>query len=353
MITHMHKSILGAICLISLNIIALELLMRPEPKPRKTIAVPTVLNTSIIPKEEPDTFEKQEPNTTWRYNRRVCSGLGDRMCLMFMMSALGRAANAIVHVRWCEGEGNRLYDLSSFRSILGTPPHVVLVPDSVFDAQTAGMPDVLFDHTEIAAREGYDCVYTLGPKTFRAPAPFNTSLFTRAYHSAGRDWTLPRSSPPYVVLHIRGTDKLDPNLNDFFTTETVRAVAAAGLHIMVVSDDHPLTESILQNTDHVPTFAPDDNVYHHVALLHGARGIIQHSQDGWSAFSSSVALFRGIPLLNTWKGAFNRIREFEKIGGGTFELRADNINAFVADAVNTSSSAHAGSQTWSARRRSG
>ena len=62
MITHMHKSILGAICLISLNIIALELLMRPEPKPRKTIAVPTVLNTSIMPKEERRPGRLQQPH---------------------------------------------------------------------------------------------------------------------------------------------------------------------------------------------------------------------------------------------------------------------------------------------------
>ena len=247
----------------------------------------------------------------WRYDRRVCSGLGDRLCLLFAMAGLGRAAGAHVSVRWCESDGERRYDLAEFNRSFPSLAGASFVPDSLFDAQTEGMPDVRHTNTELRAAEGYDCVYTLAPRTFVAPGPFGD--YQAAYRAEGR---IKPDPSRYVALHVRGGDKKTPPAR-FCTAEALRAVARAGLRIVVVSDDPELAQAVAPNAP----LAPDGDVYHHLALLRGAAGIVQHSPDGWSAFSSSLAMFHGIPLLNTWRGPFNRIREFERLGGHTPELR--------------------------------
>lgn len=337
MIVSMHRVTVVATCVMLIHFVAFEVFHAQKPTPRRRVVVtlqphaPAVLVTTPEPVTEP------EPPKKWKYDRRVCSGLGDRMCLFFIMAGLGRVANAIVYVRWCEeGQhgGSRTYDIESYKATLGFPEHVIFVPDGVFDMVTVGMADVRSDNTEIIANEGYDCCYAIGQKTFRAPAVFNSSDFTRAYQEEGREWALPKPAPEdrYVILHVRGDDKQDMNINDFCTVEAVRAVAAVGLRIVVVTDDRSLADSVIQHTDNIPVYAADSDVYNNVALIHGAAGVLQHAKDGWSSFSSSVVLFRGVPLLNTWRGGYNRIREFERVGGKTWELRmCEGIDGFVAD----------------------
>jgi len=260
--------------------------------------------------------------TQWRYNRVVCSGLGDRLCLLFAMAGLGRATNTRVHVRWCEEGTDRHYDLQSFNSMFSLPENVVFTPSSQFASETKNMADIGFQNTAIIASEGFDCVYTLGPKTFSAPVAFDTLTYPKAYKAAGREWASRTGNKhQHVVIHARGVDKQDPNLDDFCTKDAVQKVADAGWPIVLISDDTELTQSIITSSDNVTITIPtDDTVFHHLSILHSAIGIIQHSRDGWSAFSSSVAMFRGIPLLNTWRGQFNRIREFRLRDGHTDEL---------------------------------
>ena len=103
--------------------------------------------------------------------------------------------------------------------------------------------------------------------------------------------------------------------------DAVRKVADAGWPLVLISDDAGLTQSIVGSSPGVNITVPvDSSVFYHLSILHGAAAIIQHSSDGWSAFSSSVAMFRGVPLLNTWRGAFNRIHEFRRRGGYADEL---------------------------------
>jgi hypothetical protein len=272
------------------------------------------------------------PITEWRYNRVVCSGLGDRLCLLFAMAGLGRATNTRVHVRWCEEGAERRYDLKSFNSMFTLPVNVVFTPSSQFASETKSMPDVGFERTEITASEGFDCVYTLGPKTFHAPGAFDALSYPKAYKAAGQEWALRTNAKrQYVVIHARGADKQDPNLDDFCTKGAVRKVADAGWPIVLISDDSELSRLIIASSDNVNITVPaDDTVFHHLSILHSAVGIIQHSRDGWSAFSSSVAMFRGIPLLNTWRGQFNRIQEFRLRGGHTNELKTcDDTAHFI------------------------
>ena len=261
----------------------------------------------------------------WRLDRTVCSGLGDRMCLVFAMAGLGRLANAHIHIRWCE-DGDRQYSLDALHSLFALPKLITLVPASQFANRTLHMPDIGFENTEIPATAGFDCVYPLAPKTFLAPEPINGSFYTRAYKAAGLDFvkkTPPAERGAYVVLHVRGGDK-STGLGQYCTQEALRAVQHR--KVVVISDDASLAAQITG-----AAHASANDVYADFGLLLDAAAIIQHSPDGWSAFSSSVSMFRSIPLINTWRGPFNRIHEFRQRGGNPYELHTCNeLDRFVA-----------------------
>ena len=324
-LSNVYRIIFAIIWIIIANVVAFrnfkkQVIIRNKPVPI------LATNTSYITTTPPPQI------TQWRYNRVVCSGLGDRLCLLFAMAGLGRATNTRVHVKWCEDGTDRHYDLNSFNSMFSLPENAVFTPSSQFASETKNMSDIGFEHTEIVASEGFDCVYTLGPKTFHAPRAFDTLAYPEAYKAAGQQWALRTNlKHQHVVIHARGTDKQDPNLDDFCTKNAVQKVADAGWPIVLISDDTELTRSIIAASDNVNITVPaDDTVFHHLSILHSAIGIIQHSRDGWSAFSSSVAMFRGIPLLNTWQGQFNRIREFRLRGGHTTELMTcDDMTHFI------------------------
>jgi hypothetical protein len=289
------------------------------------------------PLSKPMKEQKQEPNITiaqnttaivpqamWRLNRVVCSGLGDRLCLIFAMAGLGHLANARVSVRWCDDPAEKQYDLDVFQSMFVLPPSVTLVPSSQFDEVTANMSDVGFENTEIPATAAFDCVYSLAPKTFKAPQTINASSYTAAYKAAGLEFLKngsqigAQNKEKYVVLHVRCVDKTtDFHHNQFCTQKALSAVLSKHIRVIVVSDDVSLARQITNN--HNMQLA-DNDVFTDLTILYDAKGIIQHSPDGWSAFSSSIAMFRSIPLINTWRCAFNRIGEFRQRGGDTAEL---------------------------------
>ena len=331
-LSNVYRIIFAIIWIIIANVVAFrnfkkQVIIRNKPVP----ILATNTTSSYITTTPPPQI------TQWRYNRVVCSGLGDRLCLLFAMAGLGRVTNTRVHVRWCEDGTDRHYDLKTFNSMFSLPENVVFTPSSQFASETKNMSDIGFEHTEIVASEGFDCVYTLGPKTFNAPGVFDTLAYPKAYKAAGQEWAL-RTNPKqrYVVIHARGADKQDPNLDDFCTKNAVQKVADAGWPIVLISYDTELTRSIIAASDNVNITVPtDDTVFHHLSILHSAIGIIQHSRDGWSAFSSSVAMFRGIPLLNTWRGQFNRIREFRLRDGHTDELMTCDDTAHFLKTLGT------------------
>ena len=290
--------------------------------PKKASTIKSTKNTNASPNNTNAVIKRE-----WRYDRHVCSGLGDRLGLTFAMAGLGKLANAQIYVRWCDPTESRVYDLNVFATRFELPPSVILVSSSEFDNRTAGMLSISFENTEIPAAEAYDCVYTLAPKTFHVPWPVQQSEYTAAYKAAGLQFK-PRSpasraafgrghptTNSTVVLHVRGGDKRTHD-QQFCTLEAIKRIAAIGnLSLVVITDDKDLARSLVNGL-----MITDSSVYDDLATLHSALAIIQHSPDGWSAFSSVVAMFRGIPLLNTWKGNFNRIREFRRRGEAVREL---------------------------------
>jgi hypothetical protein len=358
----LHQLSLFAVCLVVSNLIILKSLSCTRQNAMRRYVFQQYLQVDNV-HSQPSTHGPPNPNlqkinssltfnTTsvpakqyslqWKYDRVMCTGLGDRLCLIFVMAGLSHTANAQIHFRWCDTARRRDYKPEELEAALHLPSNVVLVPGRDFDNATRGMPAVEYENTEIRAQKAYDCVHSLAPKTFRAPVPVNISNFATSYHALGREWQLRlpvevAKLGKYVVLHLRGDDKDDFAFHNFSTIKAIRAVVSAKLRLVVISDDHRLEQEVLRAafTNPAAHIISEGNAYHHIAILHGAAGIVQHSPDGWSAFSSSVAMFRGIPLLNTWTGGFNRILDFERIGGRTFELRAcqsqDDVNRFIAD----------------------
>ena len=118
----------------------------------------------------------------------------------------------------------------------------------------------------------------------------------------------PVSMSKFVVLHFRGGDKTEP-LSHFNTVEVLRRIPDH-VPVVVVTDDDNLLDAVLSIA--APYAAkitrlrplPDElaNRMRDFAVLLNATGIIQHSKNGWSSYSSVPAMIRGIPLLNTWLG---------------------------------------------------
>ena len=118
----------------------------------------------------------------------------------------------------------------------------------------------------------------------------------------------PVSMSKFVVLHFRGGDKTEP-LSHFNTVEVLRRIPDH-VPVVVVTDDDNLLDAVLSIA--APYAAkitrlrplPDElaNRMRDFAVLLNATGIIQHSTNAWSSYSSVPAMIRGIPLLNTWLG---------------------------------------------------
>jgi hypothetical protein len=309
---------------------------------------PCVCETTVKQQQVPSTLAPTPTPTqpSWKYERRACTGLGDRMSLIFMMAALGRVVGRTIAFSWCDIDPARPQSLEGFLDAFALPPTVVLISESVFHEWATALPAVDYDDTEIPARDAYDCIYTLGPRTFATPDRDHVDAvaFNAAFKAVGREWTsrrpLPAEIPPaysYVAVHIRGEDKsLDWSMvnSSFCTAEAVLELQRARIPMVVITDDVMLEDHIF-GTFVVRPNRTRGELFEDVNVLYHAAGVIQHSPDGWSAFSSSVATARGIPLLNTWTGDFNRIAEFEQLGGWTPELRRysnqGDVHRFVFD----------------------
>jgi hypothetical protein len=149
-----------------------------------------------------------------------------------------------------------------------------------------------------------------------------------AYAHVAREWSIDMTDrslcfpDPYIAVHLRGQDKRTAflTLQNDFQTHYVLANIPSGINVIAVTDDEELAAYYL---DHYPQFlrltdelpSREENDLRSLGILMRAKAIIQHAENGWSAYSSVAAMARGIPLINTYTGpGFNRLELFKSQG---------------------------------------
>jgi hypothetical protein len=285
------------------------------------------------------------------FDRRICSGLGDRLLAIFSAYTIAVINNRSLVARWCEqsDRDDRSYPLAELQMHVRLPDGITLLADDQYESFQVSVgtdnAKVEYEGQELKAFYGYDGVPSLA---FRAMAlkggvPISRQLFENTYYG----WTrqircnatcgMP-ANHSYYVLHIRQGDKTYehgsqpfvpgvPN-QKYCTHEAIAKFAERGIPIYLVSDEDGLKQKVALSYPGVvkPASASSGHytqVFCDLCLMMNSRGIIQHSPMGWSALSAAAAFAAEIPLMSTWYGTspdendpqFNRLYDFGSKGG--------------------------------------
>jgi hypothetical protein len=286
------------------------------------------------------------------------------MSVYLTVAAAGAAVGADVYVYWHDNPDDPVQPThariayEAVRSSMRWPPNMHVLSESEFHRQTRHMPLIEYNAPGLlVSYHAFDGVYTTAWKTFRLPdtlPPLSRDNFEQAYRRVARDTSVrcpsqscePTSATKFLVLHFRGSDKNAP-LAEFNTAEVLRRIPAH-VPVVVVTDDrmqlHELLSTAAPYVANV-TFScslRDESAKRlcDFALLLNAAGIIQHSPNAWSSYSSVPAMMRGIPLLNTWIGgadllshntsSVGLLRSFAENGGCPDELTSSRRDAQIS-----------------------
>ena len=278
---------------------------------------------------------------TWRYNRTVCTGLGDRLGALLTVAALAHVARVEVEMEWC-GDPSKVYPqmrsvmpkwtgysypLDEFLLAFEIPPNIRLLPKYSAADDDDIMPEVSYTGNELLAEDAHDQLYTLAARTTKiGNHPARQEDFVRAYHIVGHQLRY-RVSPilrDYLVLHMRGIDAnlagtfrdfkrdWDPAL--FCTHKLLNKVLKQGLKVMVIALDLQWAREQLQvySSSLLLTFT-EGSAFEDMGLMLSATGIIQHAPRGYSSYSSVPAMAKGIPLISTYKGPYHRLTALSQL----------------------------------------
>jgi len=263
------------------------------------------------------------PPPVWRYNRTICTGLGDRLGAMMTVATLAYISNVEVEMEWC-GDPSVIYpnlrtyvpDWVGFNYPLDTFLQTFEIPKNVRLVKrysTDFLPEVSYTGNELVAQEARDQVYTLAWRTTRIGHAAEYNDFVRAYHVVGAQFKSKghrQLQGSYFVLHMRAWDAntfaygWDPSL--FCTHKVVSSVLKHGLKVVVVSNDLIWARETLQPLKRLSFF--NGTAFEDMALLLSADGIIQHAPPGYSSYSNVPAMAKGIPLISTFKGQYHRFK---------------------------------------------
>ena len=272
----------------------------------------------------------------WRYNRTICTGLGDRLGALLTVAALAHVARVEVEMEWCDDPSavypqmrahmpnwfGYNYPLDHFLQSFEIPPDVRLVARY----SSAALPEISYTGNELPAEDAHDQLYTLAHRTTRlGQRPLPPQDFVRAYHVVG-DRLRPKLLGPtrgHVVLHMRGIDAnlagtfrdfkrdWDPSL--FCTHRVVSSALKRGLKVVAIGLDLAWARGELQGFGDRVTFA-EGTAFEDMALMLSAAGIIQHAPRGYSSYSSVPSMAKGIPLISTYKGPLHRLEQLQQSG---------------------------------------
>ena len=266
----------------------------------------------------------------WRYNRTICTGLGDRLGALLTVAALAHAARVEVEMEWCDDPSavypqmrsvtaawaGYNYPLDHFLQAFEIPPNIHLVPHH----SSAALPEISYAGNELPAEEALDQVYTLAHRTTRlGQRPLLPQDFVRAYHVVGAQLKpkAPRAGG-HVVLHMRGFDDnvlgqwdWDPSL--FCTHRVVSSALKLGLKVVAIGLNLAWARGELQGFGDRVTFT-EGTAFEDMALMLSAAGIIQHAPRGYSSYSSVPSMAKGIPLISTYNGPLHRLQQLQQSG---------------------------------------
>ena len=286
--------------------------------------------------------------TRYAQLRRVtASGLGDRFGVYLSVAAIAQTAGHVGLCCWANNsDPRRHYPWDTIKHMVCLPRNLRIMEYDEFAAFSMSNSDQICEidhqHNELPAAEGFDCVYTLAHRALSLPG-FQITLesMCASYRHISKEWNInihyekPFNSRKYIVLHLRGDDKITSleYLCSEFVTHVVLDNVPRDLGIIVVSDDEQLTSYYKAFFPSLVVEFPKGAGPHRdlvdLDILMRAKAITQHSVYGWSAYSSIPALAKMIPLLNTCvRKDFNRIDLFASQGVGPPELlRYNEANA--------------------------
>ena len=261
----------------------------------------------------------------WNFQRSTCTGLGDRVGALLSIAAVAHAYNGTVWTRWCTDpqgvhESNPLFrhyvpqwtgfpwlTLEDLRARFS-------LPRTVHWAWETKPRRVISDEGDMARTpptQGINFLPTVGHRVFVAegePLRLSAAAFAAAYATVAAEFRPLISTPTLdIVVHMRAWDNNtvahDRRRRSYCTRMVLRRLADTGLSMGVLSHNHTWALRMLGKR-FGGLLLPSQDAWHDMAtLLRARRGIVQHADEGWSAFSSVPALARGLPLITTYQGS--------------------------------------------------
>jgi hypothetical protein len=319
--------------------------------------IPIPLNETYTLISQSTTSKRRE---TLCYNRDLPTGFGDRLSVLIAVSAIAASSFSDVTVFWhepCVHFINNRNCLHHIQQFVTWPKNLHVMPRDQFSKHMSTCKHILYDTPRVLrSHKAYDGVYTLSWKTFDIQGELsflNETTYVRNYRQIASQFniynvSLPKKpNGPYVALHVRGGDKTT-SLSQFITSSVLKEIVGI-LPILVVTDDVKMTTSILKTIQfkHLIVILPPlpdeyEAMLRDLKVLLDSSFILQHVVDGWSAFSSTAAMMRQIPLLNTWipktsdrsERYIGLLKEFDREGACPTELNSANqpseVRKFIA-----------------------
>ena len=339
-------------------------LFRPPSRVAYTIGRPKVLNAT-----EPNMPVSTQKTPALKYSRRLPTGFGDRMSVYLTVAAAAATVGADVYVYWYDNPDDRgqpthaRIAYESVRPFVHWPANLHVLRDRDFQQRTRNMSAIEYNSPGLlVSYHAFDGVYSTAWKTVRLPgtlSQLDRDAFEVSYRKVARETSVycpshewePVNVSKFVVLHFRGGDKSTP-LSEFNTADVLRRIPGHVPVVVVTDDDNRFNEMLAAAAPYAATITrvsqlPDEsaNRLRDFAVLLNATGIIQHSTNAWSSYSSVPAMIRGIPLLNTWIGGIDLapqntssvglLRYFAENGGCPVELRSSKRNEEISIFLNT------------------
>ena len=349
--TLMHfKRLVFGILLICLKLVFFVAYLFKNKRHHVPSRAPTINLSGLTMEVTPLQVESRTVPKVALFDRRICSGLGDRLLAIFSVYTIAVLNNHSLVARWCErgSSEERTYPLAALQMYMTLPSGIKLLADDKYDNYLADVnpnssAKITYEGHELPATAAYDGIPALAFRTMALDGgvPIDRQLFEHAYYH----WTKQIQCNPtcglpanhsYLVLHIRQGDKTfehgsqpfvpgAPN-EKYCTHEAIKKFTERQLPIYCISDNNELKQSIAQSYPGVVNLASglgQSQVFCDFCLMINSQGIIQHSPVGWSALSSAAAFAAEIPLLSTWYGTsphesdpmFNRLYDFGSKGG--------------------------------------
>jgi hypothetical protein len=288
-------------------------------------------------------------NTSWHYQTPICTGLGDRLGIVFSLSALAslHGDNTTVWMEWCTDPRRVVltnerflqyiprwtgweYPLDQMQSFLKMPENVRFY---LTDQRPPTAKPVTVGH-DLPSVNGITQASTLYWRALRLSEDkvWSPSQYVQAYKSVPLK---PVNDAPfsYVLIHFRGRDHNthDRDETHFCTRQVVAMLRTkTRAHLRMIANNVSQALKWLHGLPSIEIVHHGTNAFAAMQLALNSAAIVQHASEGWSAFTSVPAMAKSIPLINTFHGHEHRHAFFAHHGGLPAEFHAcKDIPRFV------------------------